>query len=267
VLNQGQTSISILDVPNEGSFVEFNTGKVVARGDSYPAPLGKTPVFYRVGSIVPKQMRLRRSSELMYDDPFTLFAVIDAKTGTAKGRLYLDDTISFAHASRGEKIVVEFNVSGCGEQQDGLSCTMTGSVFSSSSFKRTNKIERVILVGVSSKKMNCGMEKGKAVQGSSDSWKFDVECGGENKQHIVWRKPWVDVNTNFVLSFRNPLSPPMAAKDRVTERQRKRVQTRWMIQLEKNGWEMTPEQFDEMYVGERDGKEVDGSDSEDEETK
>jgi len=24
-----------------------------------------------------------------------------------------------------------------------------------------------------------------------------------------------------------------------------------MIQLEKNGWEMTPEQFDEMYVGER----------------
>jgi len=59
----------------------------------------------------------------------------------------------------------------------------------------------------------------------------------------------------------------MAAKDRVTERQRKRVQTRWMIQLEKNGWEMTPEQFDEMYVGERDGKEDDGSDSEDEETK
>jgi len=39
------------------------------------------------------------------------------------------------------------------------------------------------------------------------------------------------------------------AKDRITERQRKRVQTRWMIQLEKSGWEMTPEQFDEMYVG------------------
>jgi len=55
----------------------------------------------------------------------------------------------------------------------------------------------------------------------------------------------------------------MAAKDRITERQRKRVQTRWMIQLEKSGWEMTPEQFDEMYVGERDGKEdEEGSDDE-----
>jgi len=36
-----------------------------------------------------------------------------------------------------------------------------------------------------------------------------------------------------------------------------------MIQLEKSGWEMTPEQFDEMYVGERDGKEdEEGSDDE-----
>lgn len=32
-----------------------------------------------------------------------------------------------------------------------------------------------------------------------------------------------------------------------------------------NGWEMTPEQFDEMYVGERDGKEGDDGEGSDEE--
>jgi hypothetical protein len=70
-----------------------------------------------------------------------------------------------------------------------------------------------------------------------------------------------------VTAPRDPLSLPMAAKNRVTERQRKRVQTRWMIQLEKNGWEMTAAQFDEMYVGERDGKEggSEGEESDDEE--
>lgn len=41
------------------------------------APLDKIPVFQRGGSIVPRKMRVRRSSSLMASDPFTLIICLD----------------------------------------------------------------------------------------------------------------------------------------------------------------------------------------------
>lgn len=41
------------------------------------APLEKIPVFQRGGSIVPRKMRVRRSSSLMVSDPFTLVICLD----------------------------------------------------------------------------------------------------------------------------------------------------------------------------------------------
>jgi len=64
------------------------------------APLGKIPVFLRPGSIVPRKMRLRRSSKLMFYDPITLVVAPSSQAHgeqTATGLLYLDDEYSLAH--------------------------------------------------------------------------------------------------------------------------------------------------------------------------
>ena len=60
------------------------------------APLETMPALLRGGHIVPRKMRLRRSSKLMFFDPLTL-VVAPSDEGRAEGRLYLDDEISMAH--------------------------------------------------------------------------------------------------------------------------------------------------------------------------
>ena len=60
------------------------------------APLGKTPVLLRGGSVLPRRDRVRRSSALMHHEPLTLVVVLDAK-GAAQGTYYLDDGASYAY--------------------------------------------------------------------------------------------------------------------------------------------------------------------------
>ncbi|XP_050523206.1 neutral alpha-glucosidase C [Daktulosphaira vitifoliae] len=61
-----------------------------------PVPINKIPVYQRGGTIIPIKQRVRRSSSLMKDDPYTLMVGIDLK-GTAKGSLYIDDEDSFEY--------------------------------------------------------------------------------------------------------------------------------------------------------------------------
>jgi mannosyl-oligosaccharide alpha-1,3-glucosidase len=61
-----------------------------------PSELDQIPVLVRGGSILPTRERLRRSSPLMKQDPFTLSIALD-KNGTARGELYLDDGEGYAH--------------------------------------------------------------------------------------------------------------------------------------------------------------------------
>jgi len=64
------------------------------------APLDRTPVFQRGGSVIARQERARRSSEQMANDPFTLQICVD-RSGAAAGELYLDDGHSFAYQRSG----------------------------------------------------------------------------------------------------------------------------------------------------------------------
>lgn len=54
------------------------------------APLTKMPVLQRGGTVLPRQMRLRRSSAQMLHDPYTLVVAPDA-AGAAEGELYMDE--------------------------------------------------------------------------------------------------------------------------------------------------------------------------------
>lgn len=55
-----------------------------------PAPLSHIPVYQREGSVVARQLRLRRSASQMKHDPFTLY-IFENKEGTASGWLYEDE--------------------------------------------------------------------------------------------------------------------------------------------------------------------------------
>jgi alpha 1,3-glucosidase len=61
---------------------------------SVSAPLHSIPVFQRGGSILFRKERVRRSSELMSHDPFTIVVTLD-REGTATSDLYIDDGKTF----------------------------------------------------------------------------------------------------------------------------------------------------------------------------
>ena len=55
---------------------------------------GRTAVFIRGGSIIPTKSRVRKSSPLMFYDPYRLTIALDSN-GQAEGELYVDDGESF----------------------------------------------------------------------------------------------------------------------------------------------------------------------------
>jgi len=64
----------------------YNGGGATGRKIEVAAPLETIPVFVRGGSIVPRKMRLRRSSRLMFWDPYTLLIAPD-ESGNASGKV------------------------------------------------------------------------------------------------------------------------------------------------------------------------------------
>ncbi|WVW82784.1 hypothetical protein I302_104795 [Kwoniella bestiolae CBS 10118] len=69
---------------------------------SLSTPLSTFPLLIQGGSIIPIRQRVRRSSPLMWQDPFTLTIAL-SKDGKASGQLYLDDGVSYSY-QQGEYI-------------------------------------------------------------------------------------------------------------------------------------------------------------------
>lgn len=100
------------------------------------APLDHIPVLARGGSIVPRKMRLRRSSKLMFYDPYTLIIAPDAND-EAIGELYLDDEASLAHETKGKFALRQFSY-----RRGVLSCSGNGD------YAAPNVIERIVIAGM-----------------------------------------------------------------------------------------------------------------------
>jgi len=102
------------------------------------APLEKIPVFLRGGKIIPRKLRLRRSSKLMYYDPYTLVIAYDGDLN-AEGMLYLDDEYSKEHEHNpaDATAVREFTMTGGSK----ITCRGKGS------FQSQNTLERIIIAG------------------------------------------------------------------------------------------------------------------------
>lgn len=75
-----------------------------------PVTLHKIPVYQRGGSIVPRKMRIRRSTVAMKNDPYTLVVIADGE-GKATGKLYIDDESSFEYR-HGKYVYLRLNFDG-----------------------------------------------------------------------------------------------------------------------------------------------------------
>lgn len=68
----------------DASIVEGGSEQVM------PAPLSHIPVYQREGTVVARQLRLRRSASQMKYDPFTLY-IFEDREGAAAGWVYEDE--------------------------------------------------------------------------------------------------------------------------------------------------------------------------------
>uniref|UniRef100_A0A671WGQ9 Glucosidase II alpha subunit n=1 Tax=Sparus aurata TaxID=8175 RepID=A0A671WGQ9_SPAAU len=112
-------------------------GKDEVRGGSYSSfstycvSNMTIPVFQRGGSIIPRKLRVRRSSTCMEHDPYTLYVALNPQR-TAEGELYIDDGHTFNYEKK------EFIL---------RKLSFTKNILSS--FSTRSWIERIIILGAS----------------------------------------------------------------------------------------------------------------------
>ena len=155
VVHEGATSVAVY-FPGAGPWYDAESLLLVRRAGAAPgemsvsAPLEKIPVFIRGGAVVPRQMRPRRASAAMRDDPFTLVVALDA-AHSATGWLYLDDGSTYDFARKDAFRLKRFEyapVVGASRMTHELRGTLAagGKVF-----VPKNTVERILVAGAGAK--------------------------------------------------------------------------------------------------------------------
>jgi len=113
---------------------------------SVSSDIDKIPVYQRGGSIIARKLRLRRSTQMMVNDPYTLYIAIDSTSKEATGVLYMDDEFSFDHEKKGSFGEAKFKAD---LKNKFISNKVNAeSQWVASTSKSSRMIERVIIMGV-----------------------------------------------------------------------------------------------------------------------
>lgn len=149
-----------------------------------PVSTYKIPVYQRGGSIISKKERVRRSSPLMINDPYTLVICLD-KSKSANGTLYLDDEKTYKYRN-GKYIYLQLDFS-----NNVLSSKYIdqGVTYPSDSW-----IERVIIAGLDY------LPQSATLKSASKSGNLDVI---KSENIITIRKPAVSITENWSISLNN----------------------------------------------------------------
>uniref|UniRef100_A0A2K6MDQ4 Neutral alpha-glucosidase AB n=1 Tax=Rhinopithecus bieti TaxID=61621 RepID=A0A2K6MDQ4_RHIBE len=140
----------------------------------------------RGGTIVPRWMRVRRSSECMKDDPITLFVALSPQ-GTAQGELFLDDGHTFNYQTRQEFLLRRFLFSG--------NTLVSSSADPEGHFETPIWIERVVIIGAGKPAAVVLQTKGSPE--SRLSFQHDPETSV-----LVLRKPGINVASDWSIHLR-----------------------------------------------------------------
>ncbi|KAM7086269.1 neutral alpha-glucosidase AB isoform 1-T1 [Molossus nigricans] len=151
-----------------------------------PVTLSSIPVFQRGGTIVPRWMRVRRSSDCMKDDPITLFVALSPQ-GTAQGELFIDDGHTFNYQTRHEFLLRRFSFSG--------NALVSSSADPKGHFETPIWIERVVIMGAGKPAAVVLQTKGSPE--SRLSFQHDPETSV-----LILRKPGVNVASDWSIHLR-----------------------------------------------------------------
>ncbi|CEG46354.1 alpha-glucosidase ii [Plasmopara halstedii] len=156
--------------------------------ENIPAPLDAIPVFHRGGTIIPRKQRVRRSSELMRNDPLTLVVALNHKF-EAFGQLYVDDEHSLAAELEGYGTKVELHQTKEGLRSIAVAATIQGKRYTSLMW-----VERIEIYGFLSE---ANLPTQILVGGERAlHFHYDANC-----DRLVVRKPQVLVTDNWDLRF------------------------------------------------------------------
>lgn len=192
VLDAGASSVSVY-FPS-GVWYDTQDNSVYQGPDTQTitAPPEKIPVYQRGGSIIARKERVRRSSALMRNDPYTLVVAI-GEQGAAHGRLYLDDEHSMAYR-QGQYLYLEFAYSG-----SQLSGRVLEPAAAETRYKPQSWLERVVIVGLTKQptKITMVTKEGGTVslEGSFSA------ASGRTSSRLIIRKPDINIAEPFTISL------------------------------------------------------------------
>ncbi|XP_059481190.1 neutral alpha-glucosidase AB [Neocloeon triangulifer] len=148
-------------------------------------PKEKIPVYQRGGTIIPKKMRVRRSSALTKDDPYTLQVALNAD-GLATGSLYIDDGESFDYQN-GQFTSLNYFYDGT---------TMVSKLGDKNgNFVTKSWLERIIVMGIKK-------APSRIVLKSPSLGEQELESTfSPNKHLLVIRKPAVPITEEWKIFF------------------------------------------------------------------
>eukprot|EP00532_Pseudo-nitzschia_australis_P006927 CAMPEP_0168165410 /NCGR_PEP_ID=MMETSP0139_2-20121125/1474_1 /TAXON_ID=44445 /ORGANISM="Pseudo-nitzschia australis, Strain 10249 10 AB" /LENGTH=1079 /DNA_ID=CAMNT_0008082529 /DNA_START=8 /DNA_END=3244 /DNA_ORIENTATION=+ len=112
-----------------------------------PSDIDTIPVFQRGGSVIPRKLRLRRSTHTMTRDPYTLYVALD-KDGRAAGSLYMDDENTFNYARKNEFASAKFSIEMNGNYGFIRNSPTVGEGWKGISEDTNKMIERIVVMGV-----------------------------------------------------------------------------------------------------------------------
>lgn len=151
---------------------------------TYDVTLAKIPVFQRGGAIVPRKERVRRSSALMADDPYTLVVALDIN-GTAQGSLYIDDGETYEYLNNKHiyaKLTFEPNV-------------MTYSFIDENAHYPTRSwVERIVIAGIKAPPKTAKLSQG----GKQTALQMTLHKGNDV---LVVRKPAASMAQPWKITF------------------------------------------------------------------
>mmetsp|Transcript_15366 Transcript_15366/g.33773 ORF Transcript_15366/g.33773 Transcript_15366/m.33773 type:complete len:1019 (-) Transcript_15366:265-3321(-) len=126
-----------------GGWYDLYTGDNTAPGrHEMQFTLQSIPAYFRAGTVVPMKSRVRRSSSCTWQDPFTLKIYLDPTSGTATGRLYIDDYKTTQYQDGKSFLEVEFEFKSGTLKASSMSGSLTDIV--------STEVERVEIFGLRS---------------------------------------------------------------------------------------------------------------------
>ena len=151
------------------------------------ADIDTIPVYQRGGSVIPRKLRLRRSSQAMLTDPYTLYIALDPNQ-VAAGKLYMDDEHSYGHTKRDEYAVASFSMAE-GKISNKVSIGSGWKSFAASA-TATRSIERIVVLGIK--------QAPKSIRVQDDELEFSFD---EATNVLTIRKPGLSAFEDWSLTL------------------------------------------------------------------